>query len=232
MDIRTPDKKIIYGTLRGRLKESLIIFVHGLISTKEEHQFYNGARFFEKNGLSSYRFNLYDWRESARSLEECTLSLHAKDLDTVISHFRGKGVKNFYLVGHSAGGLVVLLSKERVGKAVLWDCTFDPGDITDDAVYVKELGMYYFQYAYGTTIGKKMYEENKNINAIDLVKNVDFPIKFINAGAGVLVEGGKKMYEVADEPKERVVIEGADHSFDKNGVEEKLFEETLRWFRS
>ena len=49
-EIKIPlkNKKYIYGILRGSLKNSLIIFVHGFTGHKNEHQFFNGARFLKK----------------------------------------------------------------------------------------------------------------------------------------------------------------------------------------
>src|SRR3989344_1336712 len=113
LKIKTPDKKVIYGTLRGSLDKPLVIFVHGFTGFKDEHQFFNGARFFEKRGFSSFRFNLYHWEKGARKLEDCTLSLHGEDLDQVVEYFRKKGVKKIFAVGHSFGGLTVLLSKKK-----------------------------------------------------------------------------------------------------------------------
>lgn len=42
----------------------------------------------------------------------------------------------------------------------------------------------------------------------------------------------QKWYILIHEPKEYVVIEGAGHTFDEDGIEEKLFEETVSWISS
>lgn len=233
INIKTSDGKTIYGTLRGGANNPLIIFVHGFTGHKDEHQFYNGARFFDKKGFSSYRFNLYDWAKDARKLEECTLSLHAKDLDKVISHFKDKGVKTIYLVGHSFGGATILLSKSKdFNKIVLWDPSVIPNEVTGDSVYLKELDLYYLKdNVYGVTFGKDMYEENKRLKPLDLIKNFQVPIKIIAAGDGELVSKEKQLYEAANDPKNFKIIPGANHTFDQGGIEEKLFEETIRWLR-
>lgn len=225
------NKKYIYGILRGSLKNPLVIFVHGFTGSKNEHQFFNGARFFEKNGFATFRFDLYSWKENARKLEECTLSLHGQDLDIVVEYFRNKGVKKTFVVGHSFGGVTVLLSKKKgFNAAVLWDPSDNPAAVTFSE-YVKELDKYYVTYdtSYGFTIGKLMYEENKNLKPFKLIAALNVPVKVIVAGLGILVKGGEKYFQAAKEPKALAVIPNATHCFDEEGTEEKLFQETLDW---
>ena len=227
------NKKFIYGVLRGSLDKPLVIFVHGFTGDRNEHQFFNGARFFNRHGFSSFRFNLYDWKKDARKLEECTLSLHGQDLDTVVEHFRKEGVKKIFVIGHSFGGLTGLLSKKKdFDAAVLWDPSDDQTSVIK-ARYVKELDKYYVTYdsSYGFTISKEMYEENKKLRPSELIKKIHVPIEIIVAGSGILVEGGKKYSQTANEPKALAIIPGATHCFDEDGTEEKLFEETLKWFK-
>lgn len=224
--------KNIYGVLRGSIKSPLIIFVHGFSGYKDEHIFFNGARFFEKKGFSTFRFDLYNWNKDARKLEECTLTLHGQDLDKVVEYFRNKGVKKIFVAGHSFGGITVLLShKKDFDAAVLWDSAGDR-DVRLNARYIKELDKYYFEEgAYGFTISKAMYEENtEKLKPTKLIQSMQMPIKVIVAGAGIMVEEGKKLFQSANEPKGFVIIPNAGHTFDEDGSEEKLFAETLNWF--
>lgn len=232
-EIKIPleNKKYIYGILRGSLKNPLVIFIHGFTGHKNEHQFFNGARFFEKNGFATFRFDLYSWKDDARKLEECTLSLHGQDLDVVVDYFRNKGVKKIFVAGHSFGGLTVLLSqKQDFDAAVLWDASFEPAKVTKSD-FIKELDMFYthFDSAFGYTIGKAMVKENKNLKPFEFIKKFRKPVKIIIAGGGELVNGGKKYFELANDPKDFAIIPNATHCFDEDGTEEKLFQETLDW---
>ena len=235
-EIKIPlkNKKYIYGILRGSLDKPLVIFVHGFTGYKNEHQFFNAARFFEKNSFSAFRFDLYSWKEDARKLEECTLSLHGQDLDTVVDYFRKKDVKKIFVVGHSFGGVTVLLSKKKdFDAAVLWDSSGDK-DVKLKAKYVKELDKYYYQHdsAFGFTISKEMYQENNNkLKPSELIKEMHVPIKVIVAGAGIMISEGKKLFQNANEPKAIAIIPNATHCFDEDGVEENLFQETYVWVK-
>ncbi len=233
LKIPIANKKYIYATLRGSLNNPLLIFVHGFTGYKDQHIFFNGSRFFEKKGISTCRFDLYNGEKDARKLEDCTLSLHGQDLDTVVEYFRKKGVKKIFVAGHSFGGVTVLLSKKKdFDAAVLWDSTGDK-DVLLDAKYIKELDRYYFQEgAYGFTISKKMYEENnKKLKPTELIQVMHIPLKVIVADAGILVEEGKELFQNANDPKDFAIIPKATHNFNEDGTEEILFQETYSWLR-
>ncbi len=62
--IKIPGTKLkIHGFLRGKKSAPLVVFVHGLTGNMNEHLFFNGARWFEKKGFATFRFNLYDWEK-------------------------------------------------------------------------------------------------------------------------------------------------------------------------
>lgn len=221
------NNKYTYGVLQGNLKNPLIIFVHGFTGYRDEHIFFNGAKYFIRNNISSFRFNLYGEEVDSRKLNETPLSINADDLDSVISYFKDKGVKEIIIVGHSYGALAILLSKKQgFDKVVLWEPSNNPNSITDDAVYLKEKQLYYYnKWGVAFTIGKEMFEENKTIEPLKLFKLLKIPVKIILAGNGEL-----KDYW-SDELESSVIIQGATHNFDEYGVEEKLFNETLKWVK-
>ena len=234
-EIKIPlgDNKFAYGTLRGKLDQPLIIFAHGFTGDKNHHIFFNGARFFEKHGISSFRFNFYGEEDDSRQLNNCSISNHVSDLDTIVSHFRDKA-KSIIVVGHSFSGIIILSSKkQQFDKAVLWDPSSDTKSwLVKDAKYIKELDLYYFDdWGVSYTIGKQMYQECVEFNPDHLSSAFTKPLKIIVAGNGILKDGGRKYFEQANQPKEFAVIEGAKHNFNEDGVEEKLFQETLTWIK-
>jgi esterase/lipase len=196
-------KKYIYGLLRGSLKNPLIVFVHGLTGHCNEHIFYNGARFFEKNGYCSFRFNLYDFPKDTRKLEETTLKIHGQDLDIVVKYFKEKGIGKFFVVGHSWGAPTILMSNnKKFKKIVFWDPALETKD-TSDMKYSKSLNAYILNWSYRLIIGKDMIEEATKLNMTKLLKEIKVPIKFIYAGEGALKNKGQKIFfPVANEPKE------------------------------
>lgn len=234
LKIKTPDNKYIYGTLRGSLRKPLVVFVHGLTGDRNEHIFFNGARHFQKHGFSSFRFNLYDWQKDARKLHECTLATHAKDFVQVIDFLRKKGAKKIFVAGHSYGGKTILLSVDKdFDGVVLWDPSFGSSAISRELASVKapagfvELN----ETAYGYFLGKEMVSEARKLRTEREIRNLHVPVKIIAAEKGILVRGSKWYFKHANRPKALKIIKGATHCFDEDGTEEKLFNETVGWFK-
>ena len=234
ISLKTKDGHLIYGTLRyprGKIT-TMVIFVHGLTGHKNEHLFYNGARFFEQKRIATFRFDLYSGEKKGRKLAKSTIHIHAQDLDVVVSHFRKK-YKKIFVVGHSLGGPVILLSKTAYfDSVVFWDATYDLAWLAKECRYNKCLDTYILQWGTEYLIGKKMVKERLAfLNSDLLVKKITKPIKIICAGKGVLIQGGKRYYQHANSPKEFHIIKGAGHTFDEDGIEEILFDETLKWVK-
>lgn len=232
LKIPTQDGKTIYGRLRGSINQTLVVFVHGLGGRMDQHIFYNGARFLEKHGISSFRFNLYSWEKNARNLSDCTIETHSNDLDTVIKFCRNQGAKKIFVIGHSFGGPTILLSKDRdFDGVILWDPSYAKPLSFKDAEYVDCLDMYKARWEFEILLNKAMIEEEKTLKRREeaATQEIKVPIKVITAGKGLLIEGGKRYFELANEPKEHVILEGVGHTFDEDGAEERLFEETLSW---
>ena len=232
--IPTSNNQNIYGRLRGSLNKTVIVFVHGLGGLMDQHIYYNGARFFEENGISSFRFNLYGWEKDARKLTECTLKTHSYDLDRVITYFRKGSAKKIIVVGHSFGGPTILLSKNKdFDVIVLWDPSYGYPYSFEKVEYVKALNMYKATWNFEALISKEMLQEAKTLKDREdkVMSKIAIPIKIINGEDSFLAWAGEKYFKLANKPKERVVIKGAGHTFDEDGVEEKLLQETLEWIK-
>ena len=231
-------KKFIYGKLRGSLKKPLFIIVHGLPGNMDEHFYYAAREWFFRRGYATFGFNLYDWHKDARQLIDSTLQSHGLDLDVIVSYFRKRGVTKIYVAGHSYGGGTILMSKKKAfAAAALWDPSFGisftkkrygmPG-----GVYVKQIKGYVMRWGVTTVIGERMAREADRLDWDLLTKGWKVPLKIIAAGKGVLVRGARRYFKLAQGRKELIIIPGATHYFNnREGMEERVFSETERWFR-
>jgi dienelactone hydrolase len=232
--IKTKDGKYTYGKLRGSLKKPLVVFVHGLTGHMDEHIFFNGARFFEKKGFSTFRFNLYDDLDNTRKLHDCDLKVHSSDLNRVAAYLKGKGAKKIFAVGHSYGAPTIMFSQTGNYQAiVLWDPNMDPGKIYRKTEYNKELGMYIKEWSFKFALGKNMIAELKNISSYeDVAKKNKTPVKIILAEFGNAQDKKRdEFFKVLNQPKKRIIFKKTGHTFDEDGAEEKLFAETLKWLK-
>ncbi len=235
MKIKIPGtKKFVYVKVRGSLKKPLVVFVPGLFCRINEHYFFNGAKYFEKAGYAVCRMNLYSYQKDARKAAGCTLKTHANDLDVVVRYFRGKGVRKIFVVGHSNGGAVVLLSKKKDFDGVsLWDSAHEEISGYKQYSYVKKLsGMsgYRLRWAIDYILPKNLVEEAETIKYEHLIEDIVAPVQVIVAEKGVLVPYGKRYYERVKGEKDYHLLRGSGHTFNEDGVEEKLFAVTRGWF--
>lgn len=233
IEIKTNDNKTIYGKLRGPLSKPLIIFVHGLTGHMDEHIHFNGARWFEKHGYSSFRFNLYDEPEDARRLRQCSINTHGRDIDRVIDHFQRKNVNKIFLVGHSLGGPSIYKSERRGVQAIaFWDPAIIPRAFVHKARFDRSMERYVFEWTFEFLLGRRMVNSIKDLNMVEVAQEFETPIKVVVAGDGKMVDEGRQFVEQLDVPAEFAVIQGADHGFDNDKNEEQLFKETYAWFQA
>ena len=237
LNIKTTNKKIIYGNLetpKGKSK-GLIIFVHGLTGSQNEHIFVNGTKYFIKKWYSTYRFNLYGEEKNARKLETTNLKEHIHDLSMVTRHFQKQWIKKIFLVGHSLGGLTILYSNiSKIAWIILWDSSIWGKELLSDVTYNKKDDIYIIDRWQGYTynINKGMYKDF-SINPkqhLKQVSKINIPIKIICAEKW-LKNAGTRYYKAANAPKDFVILQWASHCFDEKGAEEKLFTETHKRIR-
>lgn len=232
--IRTPDKKIIYGILRGSLHRPVVVLVHGLAGHMNEAMHYNAARYFERQGFSSFRFGLYSWQKGARKLHECTFSTHGGDIDTVLEYLESHGAKKIFLAGHSFGWPSILQTKHRSFKAVAaWDGSILPTNHVDVPMRSRKPKGRIIDEGYFVIIGERMAKDSHAIKSLPLIRKFEQPIAFITVNNNVNgnISGAKIMFKAARKPKALVVIKGATHTFWEDGKQEELYAATIRWFK-
>ncbi len=232
ISIPTNDGHLIHGTLNWQEPQSkkLIIFVHGFGGNQSRHLFFNGARFFTQHGFTTYRFDLYSSKEKGRNLLDCTITTHAIDINTVVDCFCLE-YDEIYLVGHSLAGPSILRSEQKVHAIVLWD----PSLVLEDAhmvgwVYDDARNIYVRKRGVEKVMNTQMYDEWKNSNA-DMIEKMKVPTKIICAENSPLAERWDTIIDKVVVSHEYVIIDGASHSFDEEGKEEELFNETLTYLQ-
>ena len=235
MQINTTDKHIIYGTLDKAKKKSsvLIIFVHGLTGSQNEHIFFNGAKFFTARGVDTFRFDLYTSAKGGRKLQNCGISTHTKDLTSVIERFQNS-YKKMVVVGHSLGGPVIMHAiLKHISGTLLWDSTVSNAERRrEDFVFHHSLNAYIIKWGVASLMSKKMISEWKRFpSPKDAIKKITVPVKIICAGNWKYVTAGKEYFKHANKPKEFAVIKGAGHNFDERGAEEALFKKSYAFIK-
>ncbi|PJA45715.1 hypothetical protein CO174_01710 [Candidatus Uhrbacteria bacterium CG_4_9_14_3_um_filter_50_9] len=228
-------KKKIYAVRRGNFKKPVAVLVHGLSCTMNEHCLFNGSHFLETHGFSTLRFNLYDWHDDARKLHECDFTTYARDVETVVSYLRGKGVKKIFGVGHSFGGVSILYAKPNLFDAIsLWDAS---NYATLPKGFEKKFtrifhGKHLLRGNWDFVMNPKLLTQIETTDWKSLTSQFPTPTQVIVAGKGMLIKGGRQYFKNSSAvQKEFFVVKGAGHCFDEEGAEDQLFLATVKWFK-
>jgi dienelactone hydrolase len=228
----------IKGILRGKLTQPVAVIMHGKPGHGNELLPYLGARYLHEQGVASLRLFMYDFEPKTRNLLDCTLQTHADDFDAVVAALRKQDVPKIFGIGHSYGGITILLAKAKLDAAVLWDPTHgsvyarhpeqqeDFPTKTIDGIVVGLAGYGYIDSVRGDAYSKQMGDTT------EWAAHKGYPLKVISASEGIMTDLGARYIDAADEPKELVVIKGASHQFeDSDRVVAELFDETTGWLQ-
>jgi pimeloyl-ACP methyl ester carboxylesterase len=233
LNIPTPDNKLIYGKLIDEpTSKPLVIIMHGLTGNHDARIPFNAAWFFADSGFSTYRFSFYFGQNKARDIMDCTLATQAEDLDAVVTHFRKQGVEKIYVIGHSFGGLTILLSKQQdYDKAVLWEPSHPKVNVFKNTIFNKSLGGYVYKSGVDYLISRAMVDHFNGLKIDDYVATRKVPTLIIGGGSSGLAGTNRSYYDALPVDKEFIEIENSDHGFTVEGAQEQVFHKTLHWLK-
>jgi hypothetical protein len=238
-DLPETDNLRIKGILRGSFGQPLAVIMHGRPGTGNELLPFLAARYLYEQGIASLRLFMYDFEPNTRNLLDCTLDTYAHDFDSVIAQLRERNTPKIFGIGHSHGGLTILKSTAMLDGAVLWDPThgsywIEHRDDVDTNFPEKTMGEIVVGTAgFGYISSVKSKEDDKSMgDTTEWAAHKGFPLKVISAGNGAMAHLGKRYIDVADEPKQHIIIEGAHHQLeDSDEIMLKLFQETADWLK-
>ena len=145
-----------------------------------------------------------------------------------------KGAKKIFVVGHSYGTPTILHSKNQgFDAAIFWDGSFTERiqKYFKKAKYIQQIKGRLLDWGFHILIGEKMIKEAEKVNSLALIDKLSKPTLFAYAGKGALIESGRKMYDRSKAPKKFIVIKNAQHNFNEDGTQEKLYSETINWLK-
>ncbi len=230
------DSKIAYARLRGGWNRPLVIFAHGNSASMGDALPYEISKFLGTRGYSVLRFNFYGDAPDARKLAGITLTDQVHDLASITAFARENGAKNITLMGHSFGGLTILMSGDLdVDTAVLLDPAYPTKDAFKTAVLVPELGLYHRpDRRVDYLLNPVMVEQYWSLKPEDFLTGYHAPSLIISAG-GAKPEYKRKYLAVLKKhgvEAELVEISEADHGFSTDEAMEQMLKHSLEWLTS
>jgi len=229
LDITASDGKKIFvycNRAEDIPSKKAIIIGHGLGGSPNGYMHIIARDYFNSHGYDVYRMAFYWDEPEYRILHECTLAIHAKDLNTVIDSVRLNHEK-LYVCGHSYGGLTLVYANPNVDALSFWDPSYQPWDRfwSKAAILSEDKKSYLLRWEYLITIGHPMIEEAKSMTSI-----IKTPSQVILAGETWLRQDTQMLFDDLNCQKEFITIDGAGHTFVEGQVVYELLEKTHQWF--
>jgi len=222
-------------TLRGFVHEpkkydTAIIKLHGFPSStgKSARTFCNAANLF---GYLAFRFDFSGSGDSDGEFEDKLMSQEVKDIRAAIDYLAERyKFQHLVLIGGSTGAIDAALyahTDPRVTKLVLIAGLLDlkkgaTYDFTEEQIQnFEEKGYIVYdrpdRWYHNKRLKKAFYDEFFALDIEKAIKDYHNPLLVIHGDKdeGVPVTDGKALYAAANDPKQLVIIKGADHRISK-----------------
>lgn len=227
VEFRYIDKLYIRGWYcKGEMNRGAVVLIHGIRSNRL--QMLNRAHFLQELGITVLLIDLQAHGESDG--DKISFGFYeAQSVDAAIKYLRKRIPKEkIGVLGVSLGGAACLLGEKPVSADVI---IIEEVYATVEEAVINRLTIRFGQFGrlgaplllYQIPLRLKI--STTQLQPVEAVKNVHCPI-FIIGGTEdkrTLVGETRRIYEVAPEPKELWLVEGATHVdlFDYAGVEYK-----------
>jgi len=220
-------------------KYPTVILVHGFATGKDMESIFTGLlKELIAGGFLVYRFDFSGCGESEGNYSKTSLSKLKSDLRAMISFVKVQpkvDVSRIGILAQSTGTTVTVALAPDVKCIVLTGSIFHYKQVMADIFgkgYNPE-GISIRIKANGTVtrIGSQFWQDIANHNLLESVKKIHCPILFIHGAQDekVPVSEMEAFFANANEPKEKVIIEGATHNFDPH--QEELYKIAADWFK-
>lgn len=229
----------IQGTLRGGYAAPIAVLAPGLGGWENDLLLFNAARFFETQGIATFRVSFYGDSQKQRNIGDFGVKTNAQDIDTIVEHLKAQGSQWVCVVGHSYSGMAIVYSQNQAfDAAVLWDASHTDGydepqakqNLAQDFVYVEELDSYVSANGPGYVLSAKVFEEyapGSTVMARDF--RVDTLVVTAQNSGTAMQRFGKDYADNISAATEHIVIPGASHPFTEEGAMEQLYKVTTHW---
>jgi len=234
IQIPTSDWFEINGVLNWKEEsDKLIIFVHGLTWYGWEAHYTCGKNFFVEYWYEVLRFDFYWGWENNRTLQESSISTHARDLEDILKYFEND-YRDIYLVAHSLWWPSIIKMKyvsEIMKKIIFWDPAFDSQWVDkrfkqdwDKTIFTSWDGRF-------MEVSAQMYKDRKQ-NHFKYLEN--FPFTYQNMYIIFAGWNTKTIFKPQTDALwiKSCVIEWANHGFTQQWKYEELFEKTLEFIEN
>jgi len=223
----------------GKDKYPTIVLVHGFgVSKDESGMFGNLAQGLSNAGFLVYRFDFSGCGESGGDYSETSLSKLKSDLSKILDFVQSQSKvdsSRIGILGQSLGTATTIALEPEVKCLVMIGSTSHPKEsliklfgrgynINGTSIRVKPNGR-------TIKVKPQFWKDFENHKLLESIKNIHCPILFIHGSKDdkVPVSEMEAYFQNANEPKEKIFIEGADHGLRPH--REEMYNIVIEWFK-
>lgn len=217
-----------------------IILVHGFGVKKEEGGMFDElAKSLAEENFLIYRFDFSGRGESGGDYSKTSLSKQKSDLSEILKFVKSQQKVNSSKIGilaQSFGTCVTVALMPKVKTIILMGSVANALEILKRNTRWEKLdteGVSKKIKSSGEVIliDKQFWEDLKNYDLLKSIKKINCPILFIHGSKDSIVPLSEmeSYFENANVPKEKIIIDGADHSLMPYRTE--MYKIAVNWFK-
>lgn len=220
-------------------KYPAVILVHGFGVTKEESGMFDDlAKNLSAAGFLVYRFDFSGCGESEGDYSETSLSKLKSDLSKILEFVKSQpkvDTSRIGILGQSFGTATTITLEPKVKCLVMMGSTLYPKEtlikLFGDGYNPKGISTRIKASGVITRVKPQFWKDFENHNLLESIKNIHSPILFIHGEKDdkVPISEMEAYFENANEPKEKIIIEGADHGLSPH--RDKMYKIVVGWFK-
>lgn len=222
-----------------REKYPTVLLVHGFSVTKEEGGMFDElALKLARSGILVYRFDSSGRGESEGDYSETSISKQKSDLSSILEWLKQQSkvdAKKIGILAQSFGTPVTVALKPKVQTIILMGSVAHPQIVSGKAIKWEVLdknGISKKTRLNGEVIliKSQFWKDMVNYDLLQNITEINCPILFIHGSLDELVPLAEMeaYFAKANKPKEKAVIEGADHGLRPH--RDKMYKIAVDWF--
>lgn len=228
------------GLIDGAGDRCVVLCSH-FTGFKEVGHLHRAARSFADAGLSALRFDYADCiGDSEGACDEMSVTHQVRDTLAAVRALVDRGVEQVGLWGHSLGGLTAIVAAAEASQVDALVSVAAPAKLEWETLFRERCETWREQGYVTFDTWKRgeirlpwaFYEDLKRYDATELVTRIEVPILVVHAGEDALIalKNAEGIHAAANDPKELVVVDGADHLFQDRELEAEMIEASVGWF--
>ena len=216
-----------------------VILVHGFGVTKSEYgMFDNLANNLSENGFLVYRFDFSGCGESQGDYSETSLSKLKSDLSKILDFVKSQSKVDGSRIGihaQSFGTATTIALEPAIQCLVMTGSISHPKEVLSklfgDGYHPEGISTRTKSEGTITRIKPQFWKDFENYDLLKSIKKIKCPILFIHGSKDdrVPISEMEAYFQNANEPKEKVIIEGADHGLEPQ--RDKMYKIAVDWFQ-